>query len=150
MKTVKRIACLTLALILCFCVCTSTYAVEPRASAYLSSYGAYCYPEDDGSISVWFEVEGTGTEEVLGVLTIMVEEQVPGTSTWTNVTTYLHEDNPGFLSYNDNFHSGSVDCEDIVPGYLYRAYITFWGGGMEVGDARYYTTATVIAKTPTT
>lgn len=150
MKTLKRTACLVLALILTLCVCGNVYAVEPRASLYLSSYLAYCYPETDGSVSVWFEVEGTGTEEALGVLTILLQEQVPGTSDWTTVATYFHEDYPDLLSYNDNFHHGHVDYEKAIPGYHYRAYVTIWGGGMEVGDARYYTTETVTALTPTT
>ena len=70
MKAVKRAFCLVLALIFSLCVCTGAFAAEARASLYLRSYGAYCYPEEDGSVSVWFEVEGTGYEEVLGVLTI--------------------------------------------------------------------------------
>ena len=148
MKTFKRIACLALALLLSFFACTGAFAAEPRASLYLSSYLAYCYPESDGSISVWFEVIGTGTEEALGVLTIMVEEQAPGSTSWDNVKTYMHQDYPELLSYNDDFHYGHIDCEDIVPGYSYRAYVTFWGGGLEVGDARYYTTEVVTALNP--
>lgn len=148
MKIAKRFFCLALALVLSFSVYTGASAVEPRASAYLRSYGAYCYPEDDGSVSVWFEVYGTGTEEVLGVLTITIEGHAPGSTTWSHVKTYMHEYNPHFLSYNDNFHYGSVDCEDVIPGYIYRAVVTFWGGGMEIGDDRYYTTSAVVAKTP--
>ena len=148
MKTAKHFICLILAIIFSFSVCTAASAATPRASLYLRSYGAYCYPEEDGSVSVWFEVEGTGPEEVLGVLTIIVEEQAPGSTGWSHVKTYMHEDYPHLLSYNDAFHYGSVDCEDVTPGYICRAIVTFWGGGMEVGDARYYTTAPVIAKNP--
>ena len=148
MKTVKRIACLALAIILAFCLCSNAFAADPRASAYLSSYLAYCYPEADGSISVWFEVYGTGIEEVLGVLTIIVEERAPGSTQWKHVKTYMHENHSYLLSYNDDFHYGHVDCADTIPGYSYRAIVTIWGGGMEVGDARYYTTAAVTALTP--
>lgn len=150
MKNFKRILCLVLALILSLGICLHASAVEPRASAYLRSYLAYCYPETDGSISVWFEVEGTGTEEALGVLTILLQEQVPGTSDWSTVATYRHTDYPDLLSYNDNFHYGHVDYEKAIPGYHYRAYVTIWGGGLEIGDTRYYTTETVTALTPTT
>ena len=148
MKTAKRFVCLALALIFSFSVCAAASAATPRASLYLSSYGAYCYAEADGSVSVWFEVYGTGTEEALGVLTIIVEGQAPGSAGWSHVKTYPYQDYPHLLSYNDNFHYGSVDCEDTIPGYIYRATVTIWGGSMEVGDARYIVTDPVIAKTP--
>ena len=148
MKPIKRIFCLILALIFSLCACTGAFAAESRASLYLRSYGAYCYPEDDGSVSVWFEVYGTGYEEVLGVLTIVLYERAPGSTDWSHVTTYSHRDYPDLLSYNDDFHYGSVDCEDVIPGYIYYAVVTIWGGGMEIGDSRYYSTAEVIARTP--
>lgn len=148
MKRTKRIACLILALLLSFCVSTGAFAAESRASLYLSSYLAYCYAEEDGSVSVWFEVIGTGTEEALGVLTILLQEQEPGTSGWSTVKAYYHEDCPGLLSYNDNFHHGHVDYDEAIPGYHYRAYVTIWGGGMEIGDARYYMTEVVTALNP--
>lgn len=148
MRRTKRIACLILALLLSLFVCTGALAAESRASLYLSSYLAYCYPEEDGSVSVWFEVVGTDTQEALGVLTIIVEEQAPGSTTWSHVKTYMHQDYPHLLSYNDDFHYGSVDCEDTIPGYSYRATVTIWGGGMEIGDSRYIRTETVIARNP--
>ena len=148
MKKTKRFICLALALIFSLGLCPAASAATPRASLYLSSYCAYCYAEDDGSVSVWFEVEGTGLEEVLGVLSITVQERAPGSTGWSHVKTYRHQDYPHLLSYNDDFHYGSVDCEDVTPGYICRALVTIWGGGMEVGDARYYTTAEVIVKNP--
>lgn len=146
MNCSKRIGSFILALIMAFFMCTSASA-STRASAYLRSYLAYCYAEDDGSVSVWFEVVGTGDEEVLGVLTIMVEERAPGGS-WQHAATYRHTEYPEFLSYNDDFHYGDIDFEDTTPGYEYRAYLTFWGGGMEIGDARYYMTTAVTALNP--
>ena len=148
MKSAKRILSLLVAILLLFCACTGAFAAEPRASLYLSSYLAYCYPEADGSVSVWFEVYGTGVEEVLGVLTIIVEAQAPGSTSWEHVQTFRHTNYPHLLSYNDDFHYGNVDCEDTIPGYSYRALVTIWGGGMEVGDARYYTTGSVTALNP--
>ena len=148
MTSTKRIFCIILAIIFIFGLCVFPgFCTAPRASAYLSSYGAYCYAEDDGSVSVWFEVIGTGVEEVLGVLTIMVEEKAPGGS-WQHAATYRHTSYPEFLSYNDSFHYGDIDFEDTTPGYEYRAILTFWGGGMEIGDSRYYTTTAVTARNP--
>ena len=148
MNKVKRLVCLILALIFSFSVCAAASAVTPRASAYLSSYCTYCYAEEDGSVSVWFEVYGTGYEEALGVLTIIVEERAPGSTSWSHVKTYTHRTYPHLLSYNDDFHYGSVDCEDTIPGYFYRATVTIWGGGMEIGDSRYVRTTEVVAKDP--
>lgn len=149
MKSIKRISVIVLVVILacCFCCNLGFCSASTRASAYLSAYMAYCYAEDDGSVSVWFEVIGTGIEEVLGVLTIMVEEKAPGGS-WQHAATYRHTSYPEFLSYNDSFHYGDIDFEDTTPGYEYRAILTFWGGGMEIGDSRYYTTTAVTALNP--
>ena len=146
MKRTKRIGCLILALLLVFFACTSASA-STRASDYLRSYLAYCYAEEDGSISAWFEVIGNGRQEALGVLTIMIEEKAPGGS-WEHAKTYTNFDTPELLSYDDDFHYGHVDYDEAIPGYSYRAYITFWGGGMEIGDARYYMTTAVTALNP--
>lgn len=149
-SAVIRFAALLLVMVLLLPVGARTALAEApqtRASDYLNSYSAYVYPAANGKIQVWFNVTGTGYIECIGALSIRIYESKDG-SNWTWCTTFLHENNPGMLSYNDNYHSGHVDYQGVVGRY-YRAYVCIWGGGLEVGDARYfYTSAKKAVQTP--
>ena len=114
-------------------------AVQPRASDYLDSYTAYVYSAGWGNMRVYFDVTGYGYLEAIGALSIDIYESKDN-ETWTWKTVYNSEDNPGMLSYNDNFHSGYVEYDGVVGRY-YKAYVCIWGGGLEVGDARYFYTS---------
>ena len=133
MKKLKRVLCLALALTLSFCAIANT--ASARASYYLSAYLAYIYSEGDGKVSVWYEVEATDDMDEVGVLTIRLQEQAPGSSTWTSVKTYRYTDYPDMLSYDDDFHYGHVDYDGKV-GYSYQAYVTVWAGKDGDGDSR--------------
>lgn len=113
--------------------------VQPRASDYLDSYNAYVYSAGWGNIRVYFSVTGNGYQEAIGALTISVYESKDN-ETWTCVQTYNHDQYSQMLSYNDNYHSGYVEYNGVVGRY-YKAYVGIWGGGMSVGDARYFYTS---------
>jgi len=117
--------------------------VQPRASDYLDSYNAYIYPAGGGKIQVWFTVTGTRTLEALGALTIQVYEST-NNSNWNLVKAYSHKYNPGMMGYDDFYHSGHVDYQGVAGRY-YRAYVSIWGGGMTVGDNRYFYTSSKLA-----
>ena len=53
---VKLIAILLLVVMLCP---IQAFAVESRASYYLSTYGAYVYSAGWGKVQVWIDVQGT-------------------------------------------------------------------------------------------
>jgi hypothetical protein len=112
---------------------------QPRASAYLSNYGAYVYLPGDGEVRVYFNVTGTGYVDELGALSIAIYESTDGVN-WTWKDTFKHDLNPGMLSYNDYFHSGYVSYNGIVGRY-YRAYVCIWGGKDGDGDTRYFWTS---------
>lgn len=114
-------------------------AIQPRASDYLDSYNAYVYSAGWGNIRVYFNVTGYGYLEAIGALSIDIYESKDN-ETWTWKTVYNYEDNPGMLSYNDNYHSGYVEYDGVVGRY-YKAYVCIWGGGLSVGDARYFYTS---------
>ena len=114
-------------------------SVQPRASDYLSSYNAYVYSTGWGNIQVYFNVTGYGYLEAIGALSIDIYESKDN-ETWTWKTVYNSEDNPGMLSYNDNYHSGYVEYDGVVGRY-YKAYVCIWGGGLTLGDARYFYTS---------
>ena len=113
--------------------------VQPRASDYLANYNAYVYSAGWGNIQVYFNVTGNGYQEAIGALSIDIYESKDN-ETWTWKTVYNYENNSQMLSYNDNFHSGYVEYDGVVGRY-YKAYVCIWGGGLEVGDARYFYTS---------
>lgn len=113
--------------------------VQPCASAYLNSYNAYIYAAGGGKIQVWFTVTGTGTLEALGALTIQLYESTDN-STWKWVKAYSHNNYPDMMGYDDYYHSGHVDYQGVAGRY-YRAYVCIWGGGMTIGDNRYFYTS---------
>ena len=136
-----RLAALLLALIMFLPMGTKAVeeVVHPRASDYLDAYTAYVYSAGWGNIRVYFNVTGTNYLEAIGALTIQIFESTDNeTFTWKE--TYRHDEYPQMLSYNDNYHSGYVEYNGVVGRY-YKAYVCIWGGGLEVGDARYFYTS---------
>lgn len=135
MKKIGNALCVVLALSLLLCGSTRAEAAEARASLYLNAYLAYVYVEANGNVSVWYEVEATGTMDEVGVLTIRLQEQAPGSSTWTTVKTFFHTDYPDMLSYDDDLHYGHVDYNGNAE-CSYQAYVTIWAGKDGDGDSR--------------
>ena len=117
--------------------------VQPRASDYLASYNGYVYPAGSGKIQVWFTVTGTDYQEALGALTIQVYES-RNNSDWTLVQAYSHNNFPDMMGYNKVYHSGHVDYQGVAGRY-YRAMVSIWGGGMTIGDNRYFYTSSKLA-----
>lgn len=113
--------------------------LQPYASSYLSSYGAYTYPAGSGKVQVYFHVFGTDYMDELGALSIKIYESTDN-STWTWVKTFKHNTTAGMLSYNDDYHSGHVTYQGVAGRY-YKAYICIWGGENGDGDTRYFWTS---------
>ena len=142
MSSVIRLTALLLAIVLAipsFGSASAVETVQPRASAYLSNYGAYVYLPGDGEVRVYFNVTGTGYMDELGALSIQVYESIDGTI-WYWKDTYMHDLTPGMLSYNDDYHSGYVSY-DGIRGRYYKAYVCIWGGKNGDGDTRYFWTS---------
>ena len=116
-----------------------TESVQPRASAYLSSYGAYVYLPGNGQVQVYFDVTGTDDMDELGALSIKIYESTDGVN-WTWKKTFTHDSTAGMLSYNDDFHTGHVTYNGVVGRY-YKAYVCIWGGKDGQGDTRYFWTS---------
>ena len=112
--------------------------VSPMASSYLSSYTAYICAMGNGELQIWFEVDGTRTQEYLGVLSIHLYESTDNVNFYW-VKTFLHEDYDTMLAQNTYFHMDYVSYEG-VPGRYYKAYVGIWGGPDDCGDARYFWT----------
>lgn len=117
--------------------------VQPRASAYLSGYGAYVYLPGTGEVRVYFNVSGTNYMDELGALSIKIYEcstNSPDQDDWTWKKTFTHDSTAGMLSYNDDFHSGYVSYSGTAGKY-YKAYVCIWGGKDGDGDTRYFWTS---------
>lgn len=137
-----RLIAFLLIFALTFPICASAAEVEPiqpRASAYLDNYGAYVYLPGNGEVRVYFNVTGTGYMDELGALLIRIYESEDGLS-WTWKDSFSYDNNPGMLSYNDDYHSGYVSYNGVAGRY-YKAYVCIWGGQDGQGDTRYFWTS---------
>lgn len=109
--------------------------VSPMASSYLSAYTAYICAMGNGELQIWFEVDGTRTQEYLGVVVIYLYESTDNVN-WYRVKVFLHEDYDTMLAQNTYFHMDYVSYQG-VPGRYYKAYVGIWGGPDDCGDSRY-------------
>lgn len=134
--TIKLIALLLLVVMLCP---VEVFAVESRASYYLSSYSAYVYPAGWGKIQVWFDVNGTNDMDEIGALEIQIFESKDN-ETWYWVDTYTYNDHAGMLGYNDYAHAGHIEYGGTIGRY-YKAYVCVWAGKDGDGDTRYFWTS---------
>lgn len=113
--------------------------VQPYASSYLDSYGAYVYAAGNSVVRVYFHAYGVGYVDELGALSIKIYESKDN-STWTWKETFMHDSTSGMLSYNDDYHSGYVSYNGVAGRY-YKAYVCIWGGEDGDGDTRYFWTS---------
>ena len=119
-------------------------AAEPRASDYLTAYGAYMYAAGWGKVQVWFDVEGTNDMDEIGALEIRLYESKDN-ETWTWVKTFDYTDYPDMLGYDDFSHTGHVQYNGTIGRY-YKAYVCVWAGKNGDGDTRYFWTNSEKAK----
>lgn len=113
--------------------------VEPRASNYLNTYGAYVYPAGWYKIQVWFNVDGVDYMDEIGSLSIQLYESTDNEN-WTWVKTYQYVDYPDMLGYDEYYYSGHVEYQGTIGRY-YKAYVCVWAGKDGDGDARYFWTS---------
>ena len=132
---VKLIAILLLVVMLCP---VQAFAVESRASYYLSTYSAYVYNAAWGKVQVWFDVQGTNVMDEIGALQIQLYESTDNEN-WYWVNTFLHEDYGTMLAQNTFAHMNYVPYH-AVPGRYYKAYVQVWAGPEDGGDTRYFWT----------
>ncbi len=117
--------------------------VAPMASDYLDVYNTYACPMGNGRIEVWYDILGDGTMDEIGALSIIIYESIDGNS-WTRVKTFLHEEYPGMLIYNDYFCCTHVNYQGIAGRY-YKAHVCLWAGKNGNGDSRYMWTPVELA-----
>ena len=134
---IVRIVAFVLVFIMIVPIGANATEVQPRASYYLDSYGAYVYRPGLGRAQVYFHVAGTDYMDELGALKIYLYESSDGGATWTWKKTFTHDSTSGMLSYNDDYHSGHVTYWGS-SSMIYKAYVCVWGGKNGEGDTRYF------------
>lgn len=137
--TVLRLLALVLVVAMTLPLTVGAETIQPRASAYLSSYEASINPVGNGKVRVYYSVDGTRYIDELGVMRITLKESTDK-STWTTVKTFTSTGTPSLMSYNSATHSGYVTYQGVAGRY-YKAYVCVWGGDNGAGDNRYFWTS---------
>ena len=136
---ILRLVALVLVLAMTLPLAVAAETVQPRASAYLDSFGAHIYPAGDGKVQVCYNVGGTGYIDELGITRITLYEST-NQSSWSAVKTFTYSAYPSMMSYNNDYHYGRVTYQGVVGRY-YKAYVCVWGGDNGAGDSRYIWTS---------
>ncbi len=138
---------ISIALILVLCTISVAFATDfsIRASEYLDRYYAYIYSENNGNVSIWFDVSATGKMDEIGALSIRLQQKSSESATWQTIKTYSYTNYSNMLASNKTFYASNVNYSG-TKGYSYRAYVTIWAGKDGNGDSREILTNTVVAK----
>ena len=138
MKRFLRLVCLLV--VFATLAAVPTYAQEQttRASDYLSGYRAYCSKNSSTSLSVSFQVIGTGVMDEIGMNTVKVQYSSDQVN-WTTARVFKKGLYPEMVDHNTSAHAG--DLYAIVPdGRYYRAYVEFYAAKGNGSAERYYYT----------
>jgi hypothetical protein len=108
-----------------------------EASDYLSAYCVYI-DNSGNTISINYEVIGTGKMDYVGVTQIYLYERVDSNSDWSLVQTYLSS-NPSYtstmLGTNTSMKMDNVDYSGNLS-YQYKAYVTVYAEKNGGSDSR--------------
>ena len=155
-KKTLRMMSMIFAILLCFGIFTpiaqasaidssvgSANAFNPptviNASSYIISYAAVTVAGSGGSISVSFQITGTGIMDQIGATSITLYEN------GVAIRTYQYTSYPGMMVYNINCNAGSFTCQGTV-GRSYYAFVVFQAGKGGAWDNRSMQTSAVTAK----
>lgn len=128
----KKIMCIVFAVImLCSMMAVPACAdegINPRASAYFTSYGANLAKQSDGRIKVTFTAVGTGVCSQLGVATYQVYE-LNSSGGWSAYTSLLAgKTGSGVTSYTFSKYFTPVAGNSY---YVSCTFISAINGGVE-------------------
>lgn len=133
----KMVLVLTSLVLLLASLCQAAAAIEvsPRASLYLSGYGAYLYQGDtSGSVSVEFTVSATGKADRVGVSNLSIYK---GDGTFvTSVTGTVAN---GLLKKDVKTHIGGYTYYG-ESNEVYYMVLTMYAERDGGSDSRLYTT----------
>lgn len=111
-----------------------------NAAVTASEYIYDCYAQvatyANGRVTVSFNIRATGTMDVLGAQTIVIQEKAAGSNSWTAVATLSSDDYPNMLTYNKASHATDVSYYGGQSGCSYRAKVYFYAekGGYDTAE----------------
>ena len=141
MKRFLRLVCLLVVFATLAAIPAYAQEVTPRGSNELNSYRAFCTKKSSTSVSVSFQVIGTGIIDEIGVNTIKVQYSSDGTN-WTTAKTFQKSIYTSMVDYNTGAHAGTL-IANVPAGMQYRAYVVFYGENDGSSTTRYYYTTVI-------
>lgn len=136
----KTIRVISLVLVVVMCLTIASFAIEPKASLYITYTGGSATGGD--GITVNFIIVGTGKMTTIGATKIEIK-----TASGITVATYRYTD-VGYsymMTSNTVSHSGSITYEDAISGNDYYAVIYFKAGNSSGSDTDTLTTGLATA-----
>lgn len=127
------LAILMLASINCTAMASEDSSLNEHASLYLDSYTVVLRPKGNGQMAITADVEGVGTQDKIGLLSIDIDQKIDGK--WCYYDTLDAVDHPEFYDYDswDYFHTIYFYG---TPGVSYRVTLTVYAekdGGWDTG-----------------
>lgn len=110
----------------------------PRNSAYIDYYVAGINSPSYGQAQVWFSVGANVVSDVIGTLTILLQES-DDCETATTVKTFSYINYPNMIKMDANFITSSV-IGSVEHGHYYKARLTFYVANNGEYDSRIYET----------
>ena len=140
MKAFTRCVCFILMLSMLVVTPISAQGVtEPRASLFFSAHDTFLSKVNENRFKVWFDVTATGTMQKLGVSKITIDRSTDGTN-WEEIAHYDMAYYPAMTASNTGSHTSYITYHAAVPGYYYRAYVTFYAkNSIGTGERNRYT-----------
>lgn len=142
MKRIVRTVCVILVLSMMLVIpAQAETIVEPRGSAFFSSYVAYLYKTSSTSFQIWFDVDSNAAMmDELGASEIALYRS-SDQQNWTKVKTYYMDDYPVMIDTYSFSYVDYVTYSNAWSGYYYYARVTFYAkNSTGVGERDYYTT----------
>lgn len=106
------------------------------ASEYITDCYAYADVSSNGYVTIKFDIRAPRVMDVLGAKTIIIQEQAPGSSSWTSIATLSSADYPNMLAYNRKVYDSEISYYGGKSGYSYRAKVYFYAenGGYDTKE----------------
>ena len=126
-------------MLIMFTIIFSMSAVANAAifsSEYISDVYAYTSVNSNGRVNVSFDIRATGTMDVLGAQTIIIQEQAPSSTRWTSIAPLSSDDYSNMLKNNVSHYGSEVSYYGAKSGYSYRAKVYFYAekGGYDTKE----------------
>ena len=133
--------CFILVCSLCFSVpVQAENTANPRGSIFFTAYSTDLYKVSSTTFEIWFDVDANATIlDVLGASEIVVYCS-PDQQSWSEAGSYDMDDYPEMTEAYSYSYINYVTYYDAIPGYYYRARVTFYAKDSRgVGERDMYT-----------